>query len=399
MTEFVDLEAEEAVVGSILIDPDCFLEVREILKPEDFYHLNPKEVYQAFFDLEEDKSPLDLITIKKYLKTVKTSYLTQLLNSTPTSLHVLEYAKSVKKQSENRKYVQIANKIVKKALADELNVLEIVNDLQSVETLKISDFYTSGEVMSQSYDATERAAGGDGYIKTGLASVDGIIGGLFKTDLIVIGAPSGCGKTGFLLTLGKNICRMGKRVNMFSVEMSSEQIGHRLIGQVSGLSPFDLRRGVVGDYEKYHSAIAEIETWSLSLNDWGGISIAEIANKCRKNPCDIVIVDYLQIVKPTSSKGLQRYEAVGEVSLGLKNLAKELNVPVITGAQLNDDGDPRESKNIKQDSDIWATLERNGVPQEDKDELAWLKVTKHRNGPVGEAMLGFVNKLAMFRNF
>jgi replicative DNA helicase len=425
-------EAEEAVVGAVLINPEVYYDVAQFLIAEDFYIHRHKWIWEAFTRLHEQRIPVDLLTVSEELDRVNQlaeiggpAYLTSLVNQVPSSLNAESYGRIVEGHSIRRKMINAANQIA--ALAyDEKSVVDTVMDEAEKAIFNVSerrlkhDIQPIREVLSDFYDRIDDLAKRPEDIMgvpTGFIDLDRLLNGLNQSDLIIIAGRPGQGKTGFLLSIAKNASLTHKKhVAIFSLEMSNEQVVQRLIAQETGIDSQRLRSGKLTETEwpLFTHAIEVFSDTKLFLDDTPAITPLALRTKCRRlhmeYGLDLVIIDYLQLMGG-DTRNDNRVQEVSYISRNLKILARELNVPVLTAAQLSRAveqrsdkrpvlSDLRESGSLEQDADIVMFIYRPDQYEKDttKQNVAEIIVAKHRNGPVGSVEMIFRGALAKFEN-
>ena len=425
-------QAEEAVLGSVLINPESYYDVAQILEADYFYIIRNRWIWDIFTKLHEDRSPIDILTVSEELENRNQleevggqAYLLMLVNQTPSSLNAEAYAKIVEETSVRRRMLASANEMAKLAYQQDKPIERIIDsaeksvfnlserrirrDLQSIQTV-VSKYY---DRVSQLYQRNEEVYG----VPTGLADLDKLLGGLQKSDLLIVAGRPASGKTGFLLTVAKNAAMKHKKhVAMFSLEMSNEQLVQRMIAQETGINTQNLRSGKIGEnqWDLFTKAIEVLGDAKIYLDDTPALTPIQMRTKCRRlhleHHIDLVLVDYIQLMS-SESRTDNRVQEVSYISRNLKTLARELNVPVLAAAQLSraveqrSDKKPilsdlRESGSLEQDADIVMFIhKKDGIPSEsEKTELVELVVAKHRNGPTRDIDLMFIKDLAQFYN-
>ncbi len=426
-------EAEEAVLGAVLINPDMYYEVAQIVRPDDFYIIRNRWVWETFTRLHDRRTPIDYLTVTReleesghLLEVGGQAYIMALLTQTPTSLHAEAYAKIVEESSIRRKMLAAANEMAKLALDSHRSLDTLIdqaeqsifnlsehrlrNTLQPIN-LVLRDYFDRIDLL------TQRAE--DIYgVPTGLTDLDILLGGLQKSDLLIVAGRPGMGKTGFLLSIAKNAAQKHKkRVAVFSLEMSAEQLVQRLIAQETGIDTQRLRSGKLKDEEwpLFVHAIDVLAETEIYLDDTPAITPLQLRTKCRRlnmeRPLDLIMVDYLQLMSGDTRTD-NRVQEVSYISRHLKVLARELNVPVLAAAQLSRAveqradkrpvlSDLRESGSLEQDADIVMFIHRPDAMERDspRKNIAEIIVAKHRNGPTHPGIeLVFLNNLARFDN-
>ena len=426
-------EAEEAVLGSVLIYPESYYEVAQILQQDDFYIIRNQWIWETFTRLHETRSQIDVLTVSSDLEEHNRltevggqSYLLSLVNQTPTALHAEAYAKIVAQNSIRRKMLGAANDLAKLAYDQEKTVETIIDEAEKSifglsERRVRHDLEPISQVLSNYYDRIDQLSQRDEEIygvPTGLTDLDKLLGGLQKSDLLIVAGRPGSGKTGFLLSVAKNAAQKHKKhVAVFSLEMSNEQLVQRLIAQETRIDTQRLRSGKLNDNEwpVFTHALEVLADTPIWLDDTPAITPLQLRTKCRRlhmeYQLDLVIVDYLQLMG-SDMRTSNRVQEVSFISRSLKVLARELNVPVLAAAQLSRAveqregkkpvlSDLRESGSLEQDADIVMFIHRPDMLDKEvaKSNLAEMIVAKHRNGPThpGIEMI-FLNNLARFEN-
>ncbi len=425
-------EAEEAVIGSVLINPESYYDVAEFLLADDFYIHRHRWVWEAFVRLYEKRAPIDFLTVGEELDNMGQleeiggpAYLTTLINNVPSSLHAEAYGRIVEETATRRRMLTSANEIAKLAYNQDQTVNTVLDDAEksvfSISERRLTrDLQPIQQVLSEYYDRIEQLAARDEEtfgVPTGFIDLDRLLGGLQPSDLLIIAGRPGMGKTGFLLTAAKNAAQTFKKnVAIFSLEMSNEQLVQRLISQETGIDSQRLRTGKLTEDEwpLFTHAIEVMSDTRIFLDDTPAISPLQLRTKCRRlhmeYGLDLILVDYLQLMVG-DTRSDNRVQEVSYISRNLKVLARELNVPVLAAAQLSRAveqradkrpmlSDLRESGSLEQDSDIVMFIYRAEKYEEDtlKQNIAEIIVAKHRNGPVGNVELVFLDRLAKFEN-
>jgi replicative DNA helicase len=425
-------EAEEAVVGAVLINPEAYYDVAQFLQADDFYIHRHKWIWEAFTRLHEQRTPVDMLTLSDELDRVGQlaelggpAYLTALINQVPTSLNAESYGRIVESHSIRRKMINAANQIASLAYNEE-SLVETVMDEAEKAVFNVSerrlkhDLVPISSVLSEYYDRIDDLAKRDEEIfgvPTGFIDLDKLLGGLQPSDLLIIAGRPGQGKSGFLLSVAKNAALTHKKhVAIFSLEMSNEQVVQRLIAQETAIDSQRLRTGKLAE-EEWPLFTHSIEVFSdtkIFLDDTPAVTPLQLRTKCRRlhmeYGLDLVIIDYLQLMGG-DTRNDNRVQEVSYISRNLKVLARELNVPVLAAAQLSRAveqrsdkrpvlSDLRESGSLEQDADIVMFIYRPDRYEKDtvKQNVAEIIVSKHRNGPVGSVELIFRGALAKFEN-
>ncbi|KKP65172.1 MAG: Replicative DNA helicase [candidate division WS6 bacterium GW2011_GWE1_34_7] len=425
-----NLEAEQSVLGSILLDKDALIEVSGWLQPLHFYDERHSTIYENILELFESGLPIDLVTVSDKLKKKKVlsriggrAYLTELASFVPTSAHAVEYANIVKETATRRGLISSASEITKLSYNEEIDLPRIIDKSESLifdvaQSGIKSNFVHIKDLLKDAYERAAHAKESDDYagISTGFRELDVLLGGFQKSDLIILAARPSVGKTSLALDMMRHATLLEKKnVAFFSLEMSNMQIMDRLLGMQSGIPFWEIRTNKLTEEKvvKLANTMGELADANLFVDDMAGQHINQIRTKARRlaleQGVDMIVVDYLQLMHGNSRES--RTLEVGEVSQGLKNLAKELNVPVIALSQLSRAieqrqgrrpqlSDLRESGSIEQDADVVIFLDREETwnPETEKKGTAEVFVAKHRNGPTGLIELAFVKEIASFRN-
>lgn len=425
-------EAEEAVVGAVLINPEVYYDVAQFLTGEDFYIHRLRWIWEAFTRLHENRTPIDLLTVADELARAGQldeiggpAFLTSLINQVPTSLNAESYGRIVEEHSVRRKMIAAANKIASIAYNTETSVDEVMGESEKAvfnvsERRLRHDLQPIRNVLSEYYDRIDDLAKRPEEIHgvpTGFIDLDRMLTGLQPSDLLIIAGRPGQGKTGFLLSVAKNAALTHKKhVAIFSLEMSNEQVVQRLIAQETGIDSQRLRTGKLTQEEwpLFTHAIEVFSDTKIFLDDTPAITPLALRTKCRRlhmeYGIDLIILDYLQLMGGDTRTD-NRVQEVSFISRSLKVLARELNVPVLAAAQLSRAveqrqdkrpvlSDLRESGSLEQDADIVMFIYRPDQYEKDtaKQNIAEIIVAKHRNGPVGSVELIFRSALAKFEN-
>jgi len=419
-----DQVAEQALVGSVLIDPAVFSQVSELIKRDDIYNAGLQEVWAAFERLDSKGEPIDQVTVYEEAKAYPgiANIITDTMTSTPYAGNPQAYAKIVADQAVYRRLIEAARKIAELGYSSPDSTEQALDRAESIlfsasRSQRSGRFWTAPEMVGRAYDRIARIAAGESRagVPTGIASIDRVTGGWQKSDLIIIAARPSVGKTALATTMAMNAAAAGKKIAIFSIEMSSEQIGARMLSAASGVPLHKIRQGVQNgmDLARIAAGVYEVERADINVDDSPAATPGELRSKCRRllsdRGVDLIIVDYLQLMSPDRvSRDGNRVNDVSDISRGLKMLARELNVPVIALSQLSrsseyrESGEPRlsdlrDSGAIEQDADVVLMLWKKGdVAFDDIDETVYAKIAKHRNGPTGLAELQFHRPTAKF---
>jgi len=425
-------EAEEAVIGSVLINPEAYYDVASFLRADDFYIHRHRWVWETFSRLHERRVPIDFLTVSQELdqqgqlaEVGGPAYLTALVNNVPTSLHAEAYGHIIEETALRRRMLSAANDIAKLAYQQESSVESALDEAEKAifgvsERRTTRDLRSIREVLSEYYDRIDQLAGRDLEsmgVPTGFVDLDRLLGGLQPSDFLIVAGRPGSGKTAFMLSAAKNAAQKYKKhVAVFSLEMSSEQLVQRIIAQETGIDSQRLRTGKLNEEEwpLFTHAIEVLGDTIIFLDDTPALTPLQLRTKCRRLhlefQLDLILVDYLQLMS-SGVRSENRVQEVSYISRNLKVLARELNVPVLAAAQLSraieqrTDKEPvlsdlRESGSLEQDADIVMFIHRPELYEKDtlKQNIAQIKVAKHRNGPTGTIELVFRSQIAKFEN-
>jgi replicative DNA helicase len=424
-----NIEAEQSVLGSLLIDRDAIIRVASMLKSDDFYHGANGTIYQAILDLYNRREPTDFITLtdelqrRERLDTVGgVAYLSSLLTTVPTAVHVEYYGKIVERTATLRRLIDAGAQIVSIGYRDGVDVEDAL-DASERAIFEVSQRRTTRDFQPIA-DVLERFFNEIGYLQqnrgaivgvpTGFIDLDKLTGGLQKSDLIIIAARPSVGKTAFALGMAYGAAvQHHKTVGIFSIEMSAEQLVQRLLATETGVDSHRLRLGQINDdeWDRMSRAFGRLSEAQIFIDDTAGLSVMELRSKSRRlqaeHGLDLLVVDYLQLM--TGRRSENRVQEISEISRGLKGIARELNIPVISLSQLSRAvetrsdhrpmlSDLRESGSIEQDADLVMFIYRDELYDESSDQkgIAEIAIAKHRNGPVGKVQLRFFQKTARF---
>lgn len=427
-----DIEAEQAVIGSMLTDQEAVYAAIERLKPEDFYREDNKQIYTAILNIYNKAEPIDIITLKAELSSMGKldavgglEYIVELPEKVPTTANVDRYIKIVEEKSLLRNLIRAANEILSSGYAQEDDVENIVDHAEKkifdVMQKKSQKGYTTiKDVLVESFTKLEELYNQKEHITgvpTGFAELDKKTAGLHGSELILIAARPAMGKSAFALNIGSYAAtRANVPVAIFSLEMSKEQVGNRILCSEALVDSNNVRTGELNDEElgKLAETSGELSQAPIYIDDTPGISVMEIRAKCRKLKLEknigLVIIDYLQLIQG-SGKTSSREQEIAEISRSLKILAKEIEVPVIALSQLSRAvearpdhrpmlSDLRESGSIEQDADIVMFLYRDDYYNEDseKKNIAEVIIAKQRAGSTGTVDLAWLGKYTKFAN-
>ncbi|MEK9158349.1 MAG: replicative DNA helicase [Patescibacteria group bacterium] len=416
-----NLDAEKSLLGALLLDKEAINKIADIVTPEDFYQHGHKLICEAAFQLHEQHEPIDLLSLSNKLSEKGVlenigglSYLTSLVNSVPTSAHIASYAKIVQRKKMLRDLIDAAHHIIGLGYREEEDVDNLLDEAEkrlfAVSQKSISkNFLEVGGALDEAMvRITTQHDGGLRGHSTGYLDLDNLLGGLQRSDLIILAARPSVGKTAFALNLAYNIAKKKVPVGIFSMEMSIDQVVDRFIALASGVSLWEMRTGKLSHDQdellRVTMACDELKDFPLYIDDSSSPNILQMRTMARRLQAEhglgLIIVDYLQLMSARRSYD-SPVQQVTEISRGLKGLAKELNIPIIALSQLSREiekrdghrpklSDLRESGAIEQDADMVAFIHRddkNKSPDQvdpSKVNKADLIIAKHRNGPTGE---------------
>ena len=423
-----NIEAEQAVLGAILLESSVINQVLEVLIPEDFYKDAHRKIFNAMIDLDRDNKPIDLLTLFDHLKARgnlleevgESSYLTYLTELVPTTENVNYYAKLVKEKSIVRNLVMAATDIAHRGNDENVDLDEFIDRAEhtilDIAQNKIKpSFYDSRELAVRALEIIEQLHARKELITgipTGFEKLDYMTSGLQSADLVIVAARPGLGKTSISLNIAAHAAmEHGRSIGIFSLEMTKEQLMLRMLSNKSKVNYSNIRSGYIkdDDLEKLVHAADELGQAKIYIDDTPAITVLEIRAKARRQQrdkgLDMIIVDYLQLMRG-SRRSESREREIAEISGSLKALAKELSIPVIAVSQLSRQtesrsdrrpqlADLRESGAIEQDADLVLFIHRADVYRKDpeeKDGIAELIIGKQRNGPTGTIKLAFLEK-------
>lgn len=414
-----NVQAEESILGALLLDPDAIIQVAELIKPEFFYKEIHEHIFAAMIDLYMARSPIDIVTVSDQLKKKKllkdvggTAFLATLSEGVPTSSHAREYAKIVKDTYTKRRMISLAATLNELAFDESRQTDDLLDEAErnifSLSQTHIEKgFVPLKDVLAESFDRLDelqKNAGGMRGVPTGFLDLDETLSGMQKSNLIILAARPGVGKTAFSLNIAMQTAVLHKRkVAYFSLEMSKEELVDRLLVSQADIDAWRLKTGKLSedDYAKLSDAMGVLADAKIYIDDTPGITVLELRTKARRlmaeQGIDLIVVDYLQLMHGSGLYKENRVLEIGEISQGLKNIARELKVPVLSLAQLSRAvenrgtkqpmlSDLRESGSIEQDADVVMFLYRE---DDDERENVKLGIAKHRNGALREIDLFF----------
>ena len=425
-----NIEAEQAVLGSLLIDREGVIRVAPFLRPEDFYRESHAQIYQAVLDLFEQKQPADFVTLCDTLEkrgqldaVGGPAYVTSLINAVPTSIHIEHYGHIVELAALRRRLLDAAGQIARLAYEEDRDIEEVIDRSEALlfevtERRESKDLVPLKRLLNAYYDRLEylqQHRDEPVGLPTGFIDLDRLLGGFQPSDLIIFAGRPGMGKTSFALSVAQNAALKHRAVvAFFTLEMSGEQLVQRMIASETGI---DSRRLMVGDIhdmelDRFLKASGALSETLFFIDDTAAPTPLEIRSKCRRLAAeydlDLVVIDYMQLMSG-GVRAENRQQEISYISRSLKGLARELRVPVLAGSQLSravesrQDKKPilsdlRESGSIEQDADVVMFIHRDEAYDEltDRRNIADIIVAKHRNGPVGQIALRFAKEQTKF---
>ncbi len=425
-----NLEAERSVLGAGLLSRDALADVCEIVRPEDFYNGANKEIFAVMVQMFSDNKPVDIVTVCDELKTRKLlemtggrAYVGSLSGEVPSSANAAEYAKIVADKSAMRQLIRTSEQIREQSFSEEQEPAEILNyaerEIFSIaQSRQTSDYTPLKEVLVSDIDLLDEAVKNQGKITgvtTGFRQLDNFTYGLQKSDLVIVAARPAMGKTAFALNIAQNAAiKGGATVLIFSLEMSKEQLGQRLLAMEAKVDMENIKKGKLdrNDWDRIMLAADTLSKADINIDDSPGLGIFEIRNKCRRikaeKGLDLVVLDYLQLMR-SDGKSDNRQQEISALSRNLKLLAREMNCPVLVLSQLSRSpelrpnhrpilSDLRESGAIEQDADIVLFLYRDDYYNEESEKpgVCEVNLAKHRSGPTGTVELTWVARYTKF---
>jgi len=432
-----DIEAEQSVLGALMIDKNAISKVADILAIDDFYKTNHQLIYEVILELFSKNQPIDILTVSSRLKEKEQleeiggiSYLSELVNAVPSSSHITHYAKIINKKKVLRELLNSAYEIAELALDEEKDAQEVLDEAES-KIFSISKFSISPglkpikEDLKEAFDRIDllnREKNKLRGVPTGFKSLDNLTAGLQKSDLIILAARPSLGKTALALDIARHAAlKENVPVGIFSLEMSREQVIDRLIAAEANVELWKLRTGKLSetgdpsDFDLAQEATSRLFEAPIYIDDSPNPSIVQIRAMARRLQAEtnlgLIIIDYLQLMQSTLNTD-NLVQQVTEISRSLKALARELNIPVLTISQLTRAveqrpnqiprlSDLRESGSIEQDADVVMFIYREDRVKEDtaRKNEADIIIAKHRNGPLGKISLYFDEAFTTFREF
>ena len=439
-----NLEAEQSLLGCLLLDKESIYKIVDILNPEDFYNNNNKEIFAAMLELFNSQQPIDIITLSNRLEEKNIlqevggrTYLAQLSNTVATSANTVNYANLIQKKATLRRLQISASEIMDLSFEEEREIDEVLDQAEkkifgvSRKYLKNS-FSSIDGLLNQAFeriDELHKRSGNLRGLSTGFYDLDNLLAGLQKSDLIILAARPSVGKTSLALDIARQAAIKNKiGVGIFSLEMSKEQLIDRMLCAQANVNLWKMRTGNLSDknedndFTKIAEAMGVLSESSIYIDDSPNISVMEIRAKTRRIQAEkglgLIVIDYLQLMEGRGKYSDNRVQEISEISRGLKGIARELNIPVLALAQLSRAAEQqsgaaipklshlRDSGSIEQDADVVMFIYRKAADRAyniqdlsmDERYKAEIYIAKHRNGPTGQVDLFFSEETASFKN-
>ncbi len=428
-----NLEAERSILGAILLDDKAVLTVFERLKAQDFYLEQNRRIFEKMLQLMSHSKPIDLITLKEELQRSNeldsiggAAYLASLTDGLPRAINIEFYAQIVKEKSTLRRLIRISSETMTRSYQDEESAEEILQDVEKTIFDIASQQFRAGfspippivsDVFKQIEELSNRKAHVTG-LESGFSDLDRMTAGLHPSDLIIVAARPGLGKTSLCLNIAAHVAiRKNKTVGIFSLEMSKEQLVKRFLCSEARIDAQRVNTGFLNkeDWIKLSRASGELSETKIFIDDTASVTVSELRTKARRlsleHGLDLIVVDYLQLMSGSTQRYENRTQEISQISRGLKGIAKELSIPVIAVSQLSRAvesrtgehrkpqlSDLRESGSIEQDADIVMFIYREEMsnPTEENLGRAELIIGKQRNGPTGTVNLAFSKEFTRF---
>jgi replicative DNA helicase len=430
-----NLEAERSILGAILLDDKAVLTVFETLKSQDFYLDSHRRVFEKMLLLMNSSRPIDLVTLKDELQRSNelesvggAAYLASLTDGLPRAINIEYYAQIIKEKSTLRRLIQISNETMVRSYQDEEPAEEILQHVEKIIfDIASQQFHTGftsispivGDVFKHIEELSNLKTPVTG-LETGFVDLDRMTAGMHPSDLIIVAARPGLGKTSLCLNIAEHVAiRKQKTVGIFSLEMSKEQLVKRLICSEARIDAHRINTGFLNkeDWTRLSRVSGDLSETKIFIDDTASVTVAELRSKARRlsleHGLDLIIVDYLQLMSGSTTRYENRTQEISQISRGLKGIAKELSLPVIAVSQLSRAvearhgehrrpqlSDLRESGSIEQDADVVLFIYREDMinPTEENNGLAELIIGKQRNGPTGTIQLAFSKQFTKFDN-
>lgn len=437
-----NIEAEQSLLGAVLIDKDAVIKIADLVSKEDFYQKSHFLIFETILELFEKKEAIDLLSLtsrlteKNILDSIGgRSYLVNLINQVPSSAHVVSYAQIVQRKATLRRLIAAANNILELGYHEEKEINDVLDKAEqsifSVSQKYLKEkFIHIKDILAEAFDRIDELHKEKGKLRgltTGFTDLDNLLAGLQKSDLIILAARPSVGKTSLALDIARNIAiKYKKTIGLFSLEMSKEQLVDRLICAEAGVGLWKMRTGKLSestdDFPRIGHAMSELAESHIFIDDFANTNVMELRTKARRlqmeHGLDLIILDYLQLMEGLSGKSSDnRVQEIAEITRALKGIARELDIPVLALSQLSravEASHPaipklshlRESGSIEQDADVVVFIYRkaadrgydlNSLSDEDRN-VAEIHIAKHRNGPTGIVRLFFDEDKVSFKN-
>ncbi|MEA1936569.1 MAG: replicative DNA helicase [Patescibacteria group bacterium] len=431
-----NVEAEQSVLGALMIDKNAIIKIADLINEEDFYKNSHSKIYKTMLYLYEHHEPIDLLSLSNRLKETgnlkevgEHSYLASLANSVPTAANVVHYAKIVAKKSVLRRLIDNSSQIIANAYNETEEIDKILDEAEqkifAVSQKHIrQDFTPVKPILEEAFNRIDELHKNKGKLRgvpTGFKDLDSILAGLQKSNLIILGARPSVGKSSLALDLARHAAIKEKvSVGVFSLEMSKEEVIDRLICAQANVDLWKLRTGNLSssadndDFARIGHAMGALSEAPIYIDDTAGLNVMEMRTMARRlqaeHGLEMIIVDYLQLMEGRGNID-NRVQEVSEISRSLKGLARELNIPVVALSQLSRGiesrgggdqkprlSDLRDSGSIEQDADVVLFIYREPKEDSENKNIASIIIAKHRNGPIGEVKLFFNQQYTSFRN-
>ena len=430
-----NIEAEQSVLGSLMLDKNAVIKIADIVKPTDFYREAHKTIYEAMIELYEAREPIDILSLSNKLEEKEkleeiggSSYLTSLVNTVPTAAHIVHYAKIIQKKSTLRRLIDAASQIVDMGYQETEEIDRLLDKAEqkifsvSQKYLK-QDFLPIKPILEEAFDRIDEIHKKEGRLRgleIGFYELDNLLGGLQKSDLIILAARPSLGKTTLATDIARHAAIRAKApVGIFSLEQSKEQIIDRLLCAEANVSLWKLRTGRLSsegendDFSRIGRAMGVLSEAPIYIDDAASSNVMEMRTMARRLQAEygleLIIIDYLQLMQGSVTEN--RVQEISEITRSLKGLARELNVPVLAISQLSRAvesrpdqvprlSDLRESGSIEQDADVVLFIYRQDRVKRNSEEknIADIIIAKHRNGPTGQIKLHFNEDSVRFEN-
>ncbi|PIR41138.1 MAG: replicative DNA helicase [Candidatus Yanofskybacteria bacterium CG10_big_fil_rev_8_21_14_0_10_46_23] len=434
-----NIEAEQSVLGSLILDNASINKVADIVHAQDFYHRANQIVYQAILDLYLKSEPVDILSLSNKLREANqldvvggVGYLTSLVNSVPTSAHVASYAKIVSRKKTLRDLIDAAHTITQLGYNEKDELEELLDEAEqklfavSQRSIQVDFTHIGGKALEEAFERIDSLHKDDGHIRgfsSGFVDLDNYLAGFQRSDLIILAARPSIGKTSLAMDFARNVAKIYNKevpIGIFSLEMSRDQVIDRVLAAEAGISLWKMRTGKLShsedsnDFEKIQAALGRIRGLPIYIDDTPSPTVLQMRAMARRlqaqHGLGLLIIDYLQLINP--GKNIQNeVQQITEISRGLKGLARELNIPVIALSQMSRQAefrtdqrpklsDLRSSGSLEQDADVVMFIYREDRVKKDseKNNIAEIMIEKHRNGPTGKIELYFDDQSSSFKS-